>query len=163
MERKQGIEDIYKEAEKLKKQYGTDYEAMSAALEGWYKTLPVNHPARNHSHYSCIDEVGIYFPSDISWPGGGGPKYEVLHSVTKKPVRVPNRGWVYPSKERMDEVIAQGLVHFGKDETSVPCKKHICLITKYLHHIVFFIKADDLQLNVYVLCWARAFSKIPKM
>lgn len=122
-ERKQGIEDIYKEAEKLKKQYGTDYEAMSAALKEWYKTLPVNHPARNHSHYSCIDEVGIYFPSDISWPGGGGPKYEVLHPVTGKPVRVPNRGWVYPTKERMDEVIAQNLVHFGKDETSVPCKK----------------------------------------
>lgn len=122
-ERKQGIDDIYKELAKLKKQFGTDYETMSAALKDWYKTLPANHPARNHSHYNSIDENGIYFPSDISWPGGGGPKYEVLHPVTRKPVRVPNRGWVYPTKERMDEVIAQNLVHFGKDETSVPCKK----------------------------------------
>lgn len=122
-ERKQGIEDIYKEAARLKKKYGTDYNTMSTELKKWYKNLPVNHPARNHSHYNCIDEVGIYFPSDISWPGGGGPKYEVLHPVTKKPVRVPNRGWVYPTKERMEEVIAQNLVHFGKDETSVPCKK----------------------------------------
>lgn len=122
-ERKQGIEDIYREAEYLKKTYGSDYEKMSLELKVWYKNLPANHPARNHSHYNCIDETGIYFPSDISWPGGGGPKYEVLHPVTGKPVKVPNRGWVYPTKERMEEVISQNLVHFGKDESSVPCKK----------------------------------------
>lgn len=122
-ERKQGIDDIYKEYGRLKKQYGKDYKIMSEKLKDWYKSLPSNHPARNHSHYNCIDENGIYFPSDISWPGGGGPKYEVLHPITNKPVRVPNRGWVYPTKERMDEVIAQNLVHFGKDEASVPCKK----------------------------------------
>lgn len=122
-ERKQGIEDIYREAEYLKKTYGSDYEKMSLELKVWYKNLPANHPARNHSHYNCIDETGIYFPSDISWPGGGGPKYEVLHPVTGKPVKVPNRGWVYPTKERMEEMISQNLVHFGKDESSVPCKK----------------------------------------
>ena len=122
-ERKQGIEDIYKTAIKIRKKHGTDYAAMSEELKEWYKNLPVNNPARNHSHYSCIDERGIYFPSDISWPGGGGPKYTVLHPVTHKPVRIPNRGWVYPTKERMDEIISMGLVHFGNDENSVPCKK----------------------------------------
>ncbi len=122
-ERKQGIEDIYKVHKQLLKQYGTDFKAMSVALKQWYKSLPDNHPARNHSHYNCIDENGVYFPADISWPGGGGPKYEVLHPITQKPVRVPNRGWVYPTKERMNEIIAQNLVHFGEDETSVPCKK----------------------------------------
>lgn len=122
-QRKQGIDDIYKEYELLKKKHGTNYKAMSSELKKWYKTLPDNHPARNHSHYNCIDETGIYFPSDISWPGGGGPKYEVLHPVTRKPVRIPNRGWVYPTQERMLEIISQNLVHFGDDETSVPCKK----------------------------------------
>ena len=47
----------------------------------------------------------------------------MLHPVTHKPVKIPNRGWVYPTKARMDEVIKQGLVHFGEDEDSVPCKK----------------------------------------
>ena len=122
-QRKQGIDDIYKEYEQLKKKYGSDYREMSSALKQWYKNLPENHPARNHSHYNFIDETGIYFPSDISWPGGGGPKYEVFPPVTHKPVRVPNRGWVYPTKERMQEIISQNLVHFGDDETSVPCKK----------------------------------------
>lgn len=122
-ERKQGIDDIYKTHKQLCKKYGDDYKAMSLALKKWYKELPDNHPAKNHSHYCCVDEKGIYFPADISWPGGGGPKYEVLHPVTGRPVKVPNRGWVYPTKKRMDEIIEQNLVHFGEDETSVPCKK----------------------------------------
>ena len=122
-ERKQGIEEIYNAESDLRKKYKDDYKRMSLELKKWYKNLPDNHPARNHSHYNCIDEKGVYFPSDISWPGGGGPKYKVLHPVTKKPVRVPNRGWVYPTIERMNEVISLGLVHFGDDETSVPCKK----------------------------------------
>lgn len=122
-ERKQGIEEIYNAEKDLKKKYKDDYKTMSLELKKWYKNLPENHPARNHSHYNCIDEKGVYFPSDISWPGGGGPKYRVLHPVTKKPVKVPNRGWVYPTIERMNEVISLGLVHFGDDETCVPCKK----------------------------------------
>ena len=122
-QRKQGLEDIYGFYEKIKKQYGTDYKSMTLELKQWYKGLPDTHAAKNHSHYNNIDERGIYFPSDISWPGGGGPKYEVLHPITHKPVKVPNRGWVYPTLERMQEVMAQGLVHFGEDENSVPCKK----------------------------------------
>ena len=122
-ERKQGLEDIYGEYEKIRKRYGTDYVAMTKALKEWYKSLPDTHPAKNHSHYCCIDARGIYFPADISWPGGGGPKYEVLHPVTQKPVRVPNRGWVYPTVERMNEMISKGLVHFADDENAVPCKK----------------------------------------
>lgn len=122
-EKKQGIEDIYKAATTIKRKCANDYKMMSNCLKEWYKTLPDNHPAKNHSHYNCIDERGIYFPSDISWPGGGGPKYTILHPITHKPVKIPNRGWVYPTKERMDEIISMGLVHFGEDENSVPCKK----------------------------------------
>ena len=122
-EKKQGLSEIYTAYEKIKKQYGEEYIKISDSLKAWYKSLPDSHPAKNHSHYCWADARGIYFPSDISWPGGGGPKYEVLHPVTKKPVKIPNRGWVYPTKSRMDEMIQAGLIHFGEDETSVPCKK----------------------------------------
>lgn len=122
-EKKQGIQDIYNCVKALIKKHGRNYDIISSELKIWYQSLPDNHPAKNHKHYHCVDERGIYFPSDISWPGGGGPKYEVLHPITKKPVRVPNRGWVYPTPERMQEVINHNLVHFGPDESSVPCKK----------------------------------------
>ena len=122
-ERKQGIDDIYLAHKRIIKEWKDDYKGATTALKQWYKGLPDTHPAKNHSHYSCIDERGVYFPSDISWPGGGGPKYEVLHPVTHKPVKVPNRGWVFPTPARMEEMISLGLVHFGDDENSVPCKK----------------------------------------
>lgn len=122
-EKKQGLKEIYAIYTTLSKKHKEDYLSISKELKQWYRDLPNGSPAKNHSHYNCVDKNGIYFPSDISWPGGGGPKYEVLHPITKKPVKIPNRGWVYPNKQRMQEMIDKGNVHFGVDEKSVPCKK----------------------------------------
>lgn len=36
---------------------------------------------------------------------------------------MPGRGWITPDPKKMAEWIANGLVHFGADETSVPCLK----------------------------------------
>ena len=121
-ERKQGLDDIYAEYENLKKIYGTDYEQMTKEMKLWYKNLPDGHPAKDHSHYNRVDGKGVYFPDNISWPGGGGPKYEVLHPVTYKPVKVPSRGWL-TNEKTMKEWIEQGRVEFGKDENGVPTLK----------------------------------------
>ena len=121
-EKKQGLDDIYAEYETLKRVYGDDYERMSSELKQWYKNLPDGHPAKDHSHYCRVDEKGIFFPDNISWPGGGGPKYPVLHPVTHKPVKVPSRGWL-TNEKTMAEWIHQGRVEFGKDENSVPTLK----------------------------------------
>ena len=122
-QKKKGLDDIYTQYAKLKKQYGDNYAQMTQALKKWYKSLPDSDPAKGHKHYSCVDARGIYFPADISWPGGGGPTYEVLHPVTNKPVKIPARGWVYASPERMAEMIAADMIHFGEDEQKVPCVK----------------------------------------
>lgn len=118
-EKKQGLDDIYAEYDFLRKTYGSDYEKMSAELKAWYKNLPDGHPAKDHSHYNRVDDKGVFFPDNISWPGGGGPKYTVLHPVTQKPVKVPSRGWL-TNEKTMQEWIAQGRVEFGKDENGVP-------------------------------------------
>jgi adenine-specific DNA-methyltransferase len=122
-QRKKGLEDIYAQYEKLKKEFGENYTGMTAAMKGWYKSLPDGHPAKAHKHYAHVDARGIYFPDNISWPGGGGPKYEVLHPRTKKPVAVPSRGWMTSDPEKMNQWIADDRVHFGDDETNVPCIK----------------------------------------
>lgn len=121
-EKKQGLDDIYAEYDFLRKTYGSDYEKMSAELKAWYKNLPDGHPAKDHSHYNRVDDKGVFFPDNISWPGGGGPKYTVLHPVTQKPVKVPSRGWL-TNEKTMQEWIAQGRVEFGKDENGVPTLK----------------------------------------
>ena len=124
--RKAGLDSIYKAFRRIKKQHGDDFAAMTTALKAWYKGLPDGDPAKRHKHYSHVDERGIYFPDNISWPGGGGPKYEVLHPVTRKPCAVPSRGWMFSKPERMQEIIDDNRVHFGEDESSVPCiKSHL--------------------------------------
>jgi adenine-specific DNA-methyltransferase len=121
-ERKQGLDDIYAKYETLKKQYGKDYVRIEKELKAWYKSLPDGHPARDHVHYNKVDNIGIFFASDISWPGGGGPKYDILHPLTHKSVKVPSRGWI-TNENTMKEWIVQGRVNFGTDENSVPTIK----------------------------------------
>ena len=121
-EKKQGLEDIYAKYESLKEQYGSDCAQIEKELKAWYKGLMDGHPAKDHSHYNKVDEHGIFFASDISWPGGGGPKYEILHPVTNKPVRVPSRGWI-TNRDTLQQWISEGRVNFGEDETAVPTIK----------------------------------------
>ena len=121
-EKKQGLSDIYAEYEHLKQIYGNDCGLIEKELRKWYKALADGHPAKDHSHYNKVDERGIFFASDISWPGGGGPKYEVLHPTTHKPVRIPSRGWI-TNKETMQRWIEEGRVNFGADESFVPTIK----------------------------------------
>lgn len=121
--KKEGIDEIYKKAELLKKEYKNDYVTVSEKLKEWFKGLPDNHPSKRHKHYNSVDERDVYFPSDISWPGGGGPKYEVLHPITNNSCKVPSRGWMYPTIERMQEAMEDNRVHFGPDESKVPCSK----------------------------------------
>lgn len=121
-EKKQGLTDIYAEYDALKKKYANDIGTMETELKRWYKALPDGHPAKDHKHYNKIDEKGIFFASDISWPGGGGPKYEIKHPQTGKAVKIPSRGWL-TNKETMLQWIEEGRVNFGDDETSVPTIK----------------------------------------
>lgn len=122
-EKKQGLEEIYAKYDELRLRFGDNDREVQRGLKAWFKSLPASHPSKAHKHYSSVDGNGVYFAADISWPGGGGPKYEVLHPVTGRPVAVPSRGWLFGTAERMKEVVESGRVEFGPDETKVPCYK----------------------------------------
>ncbi len=122
-QRKKGLDDIYARYEKLSQQHGTDYAAITSGLKKWFRELPDNHPAKPHKHYCHADARGIYFPDNISWPGGGGPKYKVSHPMTGNPVRAPSRGWMTADPDKMQQWIDEDRVHFGDNEDAVPCIK----------------------------------------
>jgi len=126
-QRKKGLDEIYKFEKKLRSEKTVDYTELTNQLKQWYQNLSDGHPSKAHKHYCHIDKKGIYFPADISWPGGGGPKYEIIHPITSLPVKIPTRGWITPDKNKMLQWIDEDRVHFGKDENSVPCLK------KYLY------------------------------
>ena len=122
-QRKKGLGDIYKEYSRLKKRYKYDFLEITKGMKEWYRSLPDGHPSKAHKHYCNVDSRGVYFASDISWPGGGGPKYEVIHPSTLKPVKIPSRGWTTPDPRKMAAWIDDNKVHFGEDELTVPCLK----------------------------------------
>lgn len=66
-------------------------------------------------------EMKLYTLSDLSAPKSVGKAldYDVYHPVTKKPCKVPSRGWVC-SETKMLEYINNNLVYFYEDETKVP-------------------------------------------
>ncbi|MFT8178375.1 site-specific DNA-methyltransferase [Mycobacteroides chelonae] len=94
-------------------------EQAMRLMKTWIKALPPGHPAKSNNRFYEFDDVtGRVFRKDnVSWPGGGGPRYDVLHPETGKPVRVPSSGWRYSTPERMQAMIADGRILFGPDHT----------------------------------------------
>jgi adenine-specific DNA-methyltransferase len=118
---KEGVEEVRAEFERLRAEHGEEWDKVSDGLLAFYKTFAEDDPRLPLTRYRKVDEDGPFrTDGDISWPGGGGPRYEVLHPVTRRPCKVPKRGWVYASYERMKEEVDKGLVVFGADETTIP-------------------------------------------
>lgn len=120
--KKKGLSDIYAASERFMRENAGDLEAASRALKHWYSALPESSDAKKNKHYWRIDQRGVYFADNISWPGGGGPSYEVLHPVTGLPVKTPSRGWLF-QEATMKNHIADGRVLFGDTEDKVPTFK----------------------------------------
>ncbi|WP_413521748.1 site-specific DNA-methyltransferase [Brochothrix thermosphacta] len=119
-EEKPGVDRIINKAEELYKKFGE--KEGSVKLKEWFKNLSTDDEALASKHYNSVDDRGAYFKGDISWPGGGGPVYDVTHPITGKPVKIPSRGWLF-QKDRLNEIIDDNRVSFGEDETAVPTMK----------------------------------------
>ena len=120
-EKKKGLDDIYKAANRFVTESNYDYEEASIKLKNWFKSLAEDNPSKDHKHYCHIDERGVYFASDISRGGGGGPTWQIKNPKTGQIVKTPSRGWAYPTLEDLLEDIENNMVHFNGN--GVPCKK----------------------------------------
>ncbi len=122
--RKEGVDAILTAYAEAKAEFGADIPAIQKAIDTFFRQLPPDHPARK-INYRKVDAEGVYRDGgDISWPGGGGPKYDVLHPITGKPVRMPSSGWRY-AEDTMLLLIAEGKVVFGKTEAKMPSVKRM--------------------------------------
>jgi adenine-specific DNA-methyltransferase len=122
-EEKSGAREIQEEYLRLRKLHGANNVKIQSAVREYYKSLPKTHPAKKHSRYGNVDDRGIWRDDNMSWPGGGGPAYDVIHPRTKKPCAVPEGGWRYSSPERLQDMIKAGVVVFREDETEPPIRK----------------------------------------
>lgn len=122
-EEKPGAREIWEKYVELRISYGSDDRQIEQALHAWYSELPKTHPSKKWSRYKRVDANGPWRDRDISWPGGGGPRYDVVHPVTKIPCAVPEAGWRFSSPEEMQRQIKIGLVEFRADHTEPPFRK----------------------------------------
>jgi adenine-specific DNA-methyltransferase len=122
IERKEGLEEIYKAFEGFRRKHGTDWKAIHQAALDFYNSYPDSNPICGNKHYNWMDERGVYFPDNISGPNYGQYRYNVIHPITGKVCKEPASGWRYP-EETMIEKIRNKEVHFGDDETTVPNNK----------------------------------------
>ena len=122
-EEKPGAREIWDKYLELRAEHGEQDDLIEAGLQNWFGSLPKNHPSKKWSRYKRVDQHGPWRDRDISWPGGGGPRYEVLHEKTGQPCKVPERGWIYSNSEEMQRYIDLGLVQFRVDHTEPPFRK----------------------------------------
>lgn len=121
-EEKPGAKEIWGEYLSLRNTHGSNNSLIEVDLQAWFAALPKNHPSKKWSRYKRIDENGPWRDRDISWPGGGGPRYDVLHPNTGLPCKVPESGWRF-EESTMKQQIKLGLVEFRNDHTQPPFRK----------------------------------------
>ncbi len=122
-EEKPGAREIWEQYLELRVKHGEDDRAVECDLQAWYASLPKSHPAKKWSRYKRVDANGPWRDRDISWPGGGGPRYDVFHPMTGSPCKVPERGWIYATASEMQRQIKFGLVEFREDHSEPPFRK----------------------------------------
>jgi len=122
-EPKPGAKEIWDKYCQLRLDHGDNDTAIEVALQNWYRQLPSGDPSKLLSRYKHVDKYGPWRDRDISWPGGGGPRYDVPHPTTKQPCNVPERGWGFVTYEAMKRQIDLGLVVFREDHSEPPIRK----------------------------------------
>ncbi len=129
-EEKPGAREIWDKYLELRQIFGGNNMEIERHLQGWFSSLPKTHPSKKWSRYKRIDANGPWRDRDISWPGGDGPRYDVIHPKTGLPCKVPERGWIYSTQEEMQRQIKLGLVEFRDDHSEPPFRKaHIRPVT----------------------------------
>ncbi len=129
-EKKEGLDAIYAEYERLRNQFGQNHEKIGKGMRQFYKSLPESNPSKRHSQYKCSDERGLYFPGDIAQGTGNGGRFDIVHPVSGKPCKLPKGGWRF-GKDKLPQLLKENRIHFGDDETSVPCLKRYLKETEY--------------------------------
>jgi adenine-specific DNA-methyltransferase len=127
-EPKPGVHSILAAGRKAWTESKEDAAAATTLLRAWWKKLAPNDERRASEHYNEIDghsgrPGAVYFADNIRSPNPRtNLQYVLLHPKTGKPCDMHPNGWVY-EKDRMDQLVADGRIKFGSDETKRPTVK----------------------------------------
>lgn len=151
---KDGLKDIDELLADCKKN-GVSIEETETRLKKLYKK---NNYDRAITLYNAVDEnYRVWGKINMSWPNGNtfGPRYDVIHPITQKPVRIPDRGWRWSKAtffeavdyehiiERFDGSYMCGGIWFSKDENMQPSSiKYLDEANRMLLRSIISLKSD---------------------
>ena len=151
---KDGLDEVYELLDTLKKKKVPISEAENE-LKKFYNKKGFD---RGITLYNNLDNN--YQPwgkINMSWPNGEtfGPRYDVLHPDTKKPTKVPDRGWRWNETtfnsqldydnayKRHDGSWVCGNIWFAKDENTQPSSiKYLKDVGTMLLRSIISLKSD---------------------
>ena len=128
-EEKPGAREILTEYRRLRVQFGEDHAAVESGIRKFYSSLPAGHASLKHRRFNHVDANGIWRDHDISWPGGGGPEYDITHPDTGSPCKVPQGGWRFADDVKFWLYHEHGFIQFRDDHTEPP------ILKRYLNHV----------------------------
>lgn len=128
-EEKPGAAEILTEYRRLKEQHGPDLAAIQSGIREFYGQLSKGHPSLKHRRFNRVDHQGIWRDHDISWPGPGGPRYDIPHPETGRPCKVPDSGWRFANKEKFDLYDDHGFIEYRTDHSEPP------ILKRYLNYV----------------------------
>lgn len=133
--KKDGVDDVLDYYRKLVIKLNGDHDVISDAMGEWYKKMKDSDPRKDHKHYKYSDDRGLYFPDNFAGPDDGResrPRYDILHPITGKSCKKPSTGWRWDEKRTKEALEAEPMrIHFGEDETTIPCRKSYLKNTAY--------------------------------
>ena len=130
---KEGLEDVYTFVANLKKKQ-VPIPKAEQKLKKFYDKKGYD---RGITLYNNLDEDYLLWGKiNVSWPNAKtGPRYDVLHPVTKNPTKVPGNGWRWKEEtfqehvdykncvELHDGSYVCGKIWFAEDESTQPSFK----------------------------------------
>jgi adenine-specific DNA-methyltransferase len=130
-----GADLITAKYDDLKKKHKNDLDTIQTELRAWIKQNVTK--LDKVTHYDNIDSKGVFHDGDIANTKFGGYNYEVLHPITKKACKIPEKGFRFKEKT-MKEMIAKSDIMFGIDETTlIKPKKRLETVTAKLRSIIY--------------------------
>lgn len=110
-EKAEKIQNKYLE---LKSKYNNDITIIQEELRKWIKTNEKD--LSGVTHYDNVDAKGVFHDGDIANTTFGGYEYDIVHPVTGKTCKIPDKGFRF-SEDTMREMIENDDIMFGADET----------------------------------------------
>lgn len=176
--RKDGLVDIYELVEKLKKAK----EPLPQAEEEIKKLYKKQGYDRGITLYNSFDaSYRLWGKINMSWPNATtfGPRYEVPHPKTAKPVAIPDRGWrwkketfweaanfkdgkYHDMQELHDGSFMCGRIWFAEDEKTQPSSiTYLEEVNNFLLRSILSLKSDG-GIEVENLFEGKNFFSYPK-